>query len=169
MEGTSTRSTPRRPFAGARDRDGSWSERNRQLESKPLPARSDDNEVLEANGEWGSGARKGTSSTRRRLGPGEHLLFFAVRRSTRRFRSLPARRGRSLGSRGSRRFDGKPLNERRTPDAGENQHRPPQRSLRACGPFERRTSSLGSSIGRRARASLQPVMRGAHGACHARA
>lgn len=47
MKGTSTRSTPRRPFAGARVRDGSRSERYRQLESKPLPARSDDNEVLE--------------------------------------------------------------------------------------------------------------------------
>jgi hypothetical protein len=51
MEGTSIRSTPRRPFAGARVRDGSWSERNRQHESKPLPAQSDDNEVLEANRE----------------------------------------------------------------------------------------------------------------------
>lgn len=48
MKSTSTRSTPRRPFAGARVRDGSRSDRNRQIESKHLSAQSDDNEVHEA-------------------------------------------------------------------------------------------------------------------------
>jgi len=94
MKSASTRSTPRRPFAGARVRDGSRSDRKAQLESKQLPARSDDNEVLEAVSELGLCARKGYSSTRGRLGPGEHLRR-ASQGTRRRFEFSP-RKARTL-------------------------------------------------------------------------